>query len=780
MGKIVSRREIEDEVLAFHLFDLYEKGLHLSKGQMQLLYSYNYVAKEPIPIAKEVEKPESVTERSFNIPSDNEWAGVTDVIESVKSGAESPVTIIANDDRWNSTTSKANVLRLGGTITKDMWIPDSMIYHTPEFVAWIDSISNDYITRTGYNKYNLYVQQAEEWMADTKTLVDFDSTEEQRDFLFKEYERCDTNTLYFALKHAYMKEAEIGAGRLKYSVNENYEHHKILFYLIDCGYCLLVGKPRQGGFTTIFGIYGMKRTLFRRNHYTKMITADMTKGEEIFRDKFKYVYGELQRYMQDEIANDSATLFTLGKKTKKGDVSGINSRIEVVPPHVTAINGGQPNLVIVDEIGDISNLTEMVNEGRPALFWRNPMNNGKLELKRQLIMFGTGVYNQSNTAFEREWKRLYKLWKEGDYEAGIIPIFFDWNTRCSKEEYEKEKRYYYGGNHSVDNNQSLEASKIQFHQHYPSSPSDMFLTVAKTLVSRDEIDKNINKIKELEPTMRPVYGYYEPLFDANFPYDENSDVPFKIIGSQFIACDPSNDKVCAIMWMPPEKGWVNRYWQGTDPISSDTGVSKMGSAIWDGKLGTVSCAILSRTQGDPKWSFLQCMLMGMHYDINSYGVKELLERNIGLTYAQYQEVKGNHRRLVLNSELPDFFMSGPDYAYGIDNRGARTRLIISKLQELINTYGKNIYVEEFWEELRTFVFKISKTGNESWESIDKRYFPDDLLFAVVFSYICFLSFPYAMPKKIDEAEVIKKNNGKLGFEYDKNYNLIRKRRKIRG
>jgi len=162
--------------------------------------------------------------------------------------------------------------------------------------------------------------------------------------------------------------------------------------------------------------------------------------------------------------------------------------------------------VFVDEIGSIPILTDMVNEGRPTMFWKNP-TTGKLEQKRQLILLGTGTTGKGGGAYEKEWSRIYGLWTTKEFESGIVPIFFDWTTRCSKEEYDRQKKYYYGSRRTMDEKVDSETSRIQFHQHYPTTPRDMFIFTDKTLMSRDFIDKNLLKIRNMREDMQPVHGY---------------------------------------------------------------------------------------------------------------------------------------------------------------------------------------------------------------------------------------------------------------------------------
>ena len=104
---------------------------------------------------------------------------------------------------------------------------------------------------------------------------------------------------------------------------------------------------------------------------------------------------------------------------------GVDSKLSVEAPYATAINGGAPNLVLIDEAGNMPVITEMMNEGRPALFWVNP-DTGQMEMKRQLIAWGTGGHmDKGGGRFEVEFRAAWEAWKERNFSYGIVPIFFD-------------------------------------------------------------------------------------------------------------------------------------------------------------------------------------------------------------------------------------------------------------------------------------------------------------------------------------------------------------------
>ena len=65
--------------------------------------------------------------------------------------------------------------------------------------------------------------------------------------------------------------------------------------------------------------------------------------------------------------------------------------------------------------------------------------------------------------------------------------------------------------------------------------------------------------------------------------------------------------------------------------------------------------------------------------------------------------------------------------------------------------------------------KVSKDGrSEVWGTSDTRYYDDDVLFAIVFSYICSISstrIPYSLEQESKKSRVVTR-----GY-YDKDYNF---------
>lgn len=667
-----------------------------------------------------------------------------------------------------------------GEVQDHQWRPPSTLDHTPEFVGWVNSFLYNSFKNIGYYEpFERYCQQAYIWGVQVESFSDRISRDAKRDYALEEFGRSDRNTLFWANLHGYLKEGDDSSGKRKYSA---LHHHAVIFYLLDCEYSLMIGKGRQIGSTSAMGLWALKRIMLRPNYYIKFVTEDEKTGKEIFDDKIKYPFTELPPRYKFTVKGESQKSFWLTSKAEKGGRGIPNSRIDVVAPSTTAINGGSPQVTLIDEIGNIPMLGEMLNEARPTLYWINPVT-GRFEMKRMVVMWGTsGKMERGKGAYEREWYRFLSLWEDGQYQSGIIPIFFDWTCRLSREEYEKERSYYYGGSRAAELGIDLETSKTQFHQHYPSSFRDMFRSSADTIVSQEIINEGLNRIRARRPQEKAEYGFFEPVYDTGQPTDANSDVPFRVIGARWCPVDDEDveRQATSIMWRRPAEGWFDRYYQGTDPIASESGVSYQASTIYDDHLNEPSCLVNFRRKHDHKYSFLQTFLAGLYYDISrpepkKVGVPELVENNIGTNYMDYKETKGYRRSLVYNSQLPPRFRGG-GHLIGIDNKTVRNQSIIEKLIEYIKSYHQNINIETYFLQMETFTRSVTATGKEVWGPKNKKINRDDSLFSLVYAYICRESFPDRYPYEVERTVTGYKTVYELVRQPDGT--LIRKPRRV--
>jgi hypothetical protein len=750
------------------LFELYSQGVELTLEQKAQLYESKRIAENPIK-RNENDLPDNISEKKL---LSKEALAIDQNVDIV---TEAGPLVIADDD-LEERRKKGKYIFEGRKfdITKDEWMPKSTIDHEPDFVRWVDSILDmGFENRVNYRKINLYVQQAYTWLAQKDTYLDFPNAEERKEFMLEETRRCDENTLYFLNKYVYYQEGDADTGKFKYTASPA---HEVMAYLNDCGYSACYVKGRQIAATTTLMACDVKDMIFKKNHFMKFITEDQEKAEEIFEDKLKYCFSQLPDWMKPDVQNERDNYFKLGKKEGKGNRNGVNSRIRVVPPKKTAIAGGAPQKVKIDEAGNIGLLTVMINNARPTMFMYDPATKS-MKMKRQLIFWGTGgEMEKGGMAFQVEFMSLLKQWKERNFKSGIIPIFFNWTCRpgATQELYDAEKSVAYS-----KEGPDLKKSIIEFHQSWPKSLADVFMTSEKTLVSHEYIEKQISRIKAANVKFKHKLverGFFEPIYDFTSPAPEASDVPYKIIGANFVPCDSIDPRASVVIFSHPKRGWEHRYFQGTDPISTDTGLSNFSSAVWDKHFKTFAAMLDFRTK-DYRATFLQSVLLGLYYDTrpNPRGIKELVEANIGQSYTQYKENKGFGDSLVLNYELPPYLQNKTtiNEGIGIDNKGARNTVIVNRLHELIQAYGDNLFIEIFWEQLKTFVCEVTDGGKESWGPSNRKFFRDDTLFGGNYSYICAeLCYPELNP--VDNETTNKKTEiVKYELTYDENYNLVR-------
>ena len=421
---------------------------------------------------------------------------------------------------------------------------------------------------------------------------------------------------------------------------------------------------------------------------------------------------------------------------KEGKVrKGRNSRIFVATPHKYAINGGSPQKVKLDEIGMFEGKTfsQMMNENRPTMYYYDTKKE-KLIMRRQVVGWGTGGdMDKGGAELETEWRAAEKAWKERKFSHGFIPLFFSCWARIgfTQEHYEKEKEYYYSKNDPEQ--------EIQFHQTYPITPEDVFLRNSRTLIPIPTIKKMILKINSLPLDAQGEYGYFRPKFDTNISYPETMKVPHPIIGAEWVPTSGMNDpQTTAFMWRKPEP-WVNRYYQGIDPINSETGHSRFSSAIWDKELNEVSNLVFYREK-DYKMCYIQSLLQRLYFSPRSRSIPYLLENNIGDDCFNEFKLLGHEKGFLAQQALPPHLRTGRGGKFwGISKKSNTSGRIVEHLSELLDFYHENIMILWIYLHLQTFVEVDvnSQTHRETkFAPHNKHKDYDDDLDATTFAYIC--------------------------------------------
>lgn len=666
----------------------------------------------------------------------------------------------------------SGIIKYEGGIDTSQWrVPTEQLFsHGKDFYEWINSINRGFQYRTDYWRYNLYVQQANEWLSDKTAISDFESYESRYAFVEREKEKCKQNSLYALDRYVPYKDSKSASGFSQY---EAHEAQRIAAFLVDSRYHLFFAKARQIFFTTTMFAIALIRTMYNKSFSSLIVTSDLKKAEKTFEEKVKAPYYAMPYYIKpSKPSYDTKMSFTFYKDKKEQEGAASTFSIENATP--TVINSQSPDVVFIDEIGLIDCLTEMINEGRPAMVRYNPATK-LLEPRGQFIAWGssfnlssTGEVLSNNPAFESEFRGAINAWEKGEFEFGMIPVFFNRWARAgmSDEFYDIEKKRFY----SITGAKQ-ESSRIQFHQSYPDTIDDMFIRNSQTIIPLAQINVELKRIAEAPVDFRGQYGWFEPELDTNtiLP-DKNSDVQFKVIGSRFVPAEsPADPRVSAFIFRHPnpEEDWVNRYYKGTDPIANSSGRSRFSSAIWDNLDETYS-AILNFRVSEHRYCFLQSLLMGIYYDPN---IPELVESNIGQNYIDYTDAKGYLQNLIPNVTLPRHLQTPGGNIIGINKKGNTARFILNELVKTLDIHMKNIWIYEFFVQLKTFVRHDTANNPDNFKVDDPRYNFDDLIDAMNYAKICADCFEGETPRNLNKAD---KKRVRYQYAYDNDYNLYLK------
>jgi hypothetical protein len=643
--------------------------------------------------------------------------------------------------------------------------PGEFMNYSKEFYNFISSTNQSYSKQPYFHKFELYKQQAYNWLRDTTPLPS--NRDARISYIELERQKSLVNSLYGIMKYHGLKTIDLNNRGDKY--RSRFIPHPVqeyMSYLFDLYLSLLIGKPRQIGATTFMGALAAQRTMLSKGFLFKFTAESLIKAQQIFFEKVR-PFIDAYPFKPSTLSDQDGTKYVFGKKSGK-EIRGSLSQIYIEAPSDTIIASGSPDLTIIEEIGNVDNLSAIIEDGRPTMFAYNTITK-RLEVSRQLIGLGTG--GSIKFPFKDEWKVAKEKFLEKDYSNILIPIFLDSYSKpgFNMDLYHKEKSIAYGKNN--------EKSKVKFHQTFPLDETDMFLSSNETIIPHQDILSQINRIKFTQGDKKiiPKYGYFEPIFDTTVKYGELSDVPYKIIGAKFVPCSMFDPRVTSVMMKEPEDGWENRYYQGADPIFSTTGHSKCASAIWDAfdVDNRIACIVNFRTmpKEDLRYNFLQPLLMGLYYNKK---IRNLVEINAGAGLVGYYRDKGFGGNLVYKAKIPKMFHSGGN-DIGIRKDGSNARFMAGRLLEIIEMYGDNINCEEFWNQLKTYVkFEYKSNNNSSTMSTyysykieNPRFDYDDVIDAVLYSYICWNSYEYLTPKKINDLETQEKNKE---FEYIRDSN----------
>lgn len=657
---------------------------------------------------------------------------------------------------------------LRNDIRKEEWFIPDKTELSDEFFNWIESIREGWQNRIRYEPFELYKEQAAAWIINSENFPHNESEDIQLEYVIEERRKMLENSVYAVNKYGVIKDDMHMLGQ---QIIECWEVQAFLLYLLDCELSPLIGKPRQIGSTTVITLAQIIKTMIRRNYYCKLVAQKGSKSEEIFTHKVKFPLENFSHFIKPTISNYNGQQIVFKYQESKGASSSSTSIFEVCPPSADVVNAGTPSCTLLDEVGLNDLLQEIIDNGRPTMFWHNPVTN-KLEMRRQ--MFGWGTADASSPTFEYVYKAAKDQWLKKNFRYGIIPIFINSFAKPGFDQdfYDSEKAYYYSKKKlagQID-------PKIMFHQTFPLVEDDLWLVSDDTVVPTVYIKKQQEKLEKIPLKERPIRGYFEPVYNTLIKRDDPL-IPYRIIGASFKPAtqeDIDEDNLFASVYIlkQPDRQWVNRYYEGVDPIFSSSGHSKMAASVWDASLKEFSGWYNGRT-ADYRFCYLQAMLLGLHYSNNDNdrmsGIKQLIEINVGGEYKNFVEDHKYGGTLVMNSMLPDQFQTS-SVDIGVRKQGNNSKNLVTKLEELINNFGDNIKQEEFWAQCRTFVKKQTTTGIK-FEPKDKRLHFDDLIDANVYAVLNAESHKHLRIYNKNEKSA-NNRKGRRVYGYDNNFNLV--------
>ena len=614
----------------------------------------------------------------------------------------------------------------------------------PAFVAWVISINKGWRERTNFEPFNEYVKQCDDWIKDPNKPDNYTvGTREWVNAVKIEGERVAVNSLYYMKAYNYFVDASVNGGKRKTTTCESQD---VLCFLLDYGCSMLIAKARGIRSTSTFlPIAGIKSRVVKNMRIQYVCSSD-SKAKKLFAEKVKMTTQNDPLWLRPSVGNDTLSSIEYYRKNKKGERSGMNTSLFINAPNKDVVNAINPDLVLVDEGPSIPIFSTMLQEARPALYTHT---GEERKQTKQFIGWGSSQVDdddvkQISDEFEKEWKALYESFQKGVYDDGVVPIFFDcWAIPGLKQEdYDREQRIAIG--------KKTETALIRFRKHYPTSPEDVFLRNVDTIIPFEHIQAQLEIIYKGVKSRDLILqrGYFNPVYDKSKPLPPEIGSPYKIIGAEFMPLDDTQINLSTVViYKHPQQNWVNRYYQGTDPIKGATGHSKFASCIWDNadikEGGKTIAAILNCRHTNYHKDYEQAYCLHLYYSNanQNHFIPELLEINDGSEYNNYCEMMNFGYNMIANMELPDYLRTGAEnnQIIGIRKTSNNAPKILRKTQDLLLNYKDRIMIDDLWIQAKTYVrHQNAKNYQDSYKPADKYCF-DDVLDGATFSYVATLS-----------------------------------------
>ena len=648
-------------------------------------------------------------------------------------------------------------------ITTDDWmVPDFMTAHEdPEFRSFWDSHIPAFCKLLPNKRFWLYLEQNRRMLADSGDIDDFTTYHDQLQWTQEQLEVMSDSSLYLMDRCVWIKEAAYPGGKRKYRASTP---QALWLYALDCLFSSFTGKGRQAALTSTAAPALEGKALTRTGFQVVFAADDVeNKAEGIFEQKFKYSFSELPEWIKPEkVPNWSKdnVVFDFAPGDKKHEQKRYSSEVSIVSAMPTSINSKTPDIVGLDEATDMQHFGKIMTEVAPTMLQYGP--DGTMRRARQLIAWSTGTSSgKGKGQYEAQYMKLLDQWHQGVDTQGFVPLFFDWTCRpgMTREVYLGERDRYLKGESEDTKGLSEEEAMAAFKSHYPSVPEDMFLTSHKTILPMVFIQSMMDTCRDMPPTVRPVRGYFEPVYDKGVAMPPGSPFPYLVKDAVFVPADDEDPNAPVEMFLPPDQNecWSNRWFQGTDPLMHEDGYSHMASAIYDRvgvmegdvKRPNIACMVDTK-HNDLSWRYMQCILMGIHYrNRGEKACKHVVEANVGKPFTDMIEGPCFNlaSSLVLRTEMEEEFTGG-NHIYGVDNKAGRKKHMLTRLREVSTRLKGAIPYYGYWSQVRTLKIEKTDTG---WKygTLDVKRYNDDRCDAVTFAYMAHRAFSHRPVEYVD-------------------------------
>lgn len=638
-------------------------------------------------------------------------------------------------------------------IKPEDWKPKGCPEDIPqEVMTFVLSANPRFDQLIAYEPFWLYCEYARRANQEATSIEDFQAgSQEWVDFALDEVRRSQVCLLYGCDRYGYIKDDSQPSGWRKYHASTP---QALLCWLKNIGVNYVLAKGRQAAITSTEMLCASIRVRVMPSYKGILLTDDKEEtGKSIFAEKFMATGRKLPYWMQPKSVLHDSTMKVMysfsNLKGKKGENKLITTEMSLFGSRDTqAVNGTTPTDLYIDEAQNVSTLQKILMERRPTE-WASV--NGKMRKFRQSFVWGTAASsNAGKGAFEDRYKQVKTLMIQGKPTGGWIAVFFDAFCRpyMSKDIYFREYHQEYMSDDGQFKGMSVEERMAMFASHFPMSDEDAFAPPANTVVPSSLINEHIKRILAHYP-QGPIRGYFEPIYDHSKKQPEGSYFPYFVKGARFVKASDLDMNAPVFMFKDREDGCIDNYWQGTDPIQSYTGMSRMASVIMASSAKAVErdkqkvhipapvCWVNNIRSNNVKDSFAQVKLMGIYYaNHGQQACPELVEVEQGHNYIEFIKSPALllEDSLVYRTSLSPGFQIG-GHMHGMAMKEATKSRGHGVLLEMVDYMGHNIWSFDFWSQLKNIEHEEGKQGSIKWGTSDVRRFNDDLVVAMLLAFI---------------------------------------------